>query len=146
MSLETALRAHLVGKSAITDVCDNRVLFGDIEANREQLPQIVFQVEDHDFAYTLDTPVDLQIPLCVFEIRADDPEHIDTLSDLVRRSLLELEDGATIGSETVECLTLIDGGTDETPITIRDDDDTVRVLRRLVMAEIGYRYTLTAVT
>ena len=146
MSLETALRSHLAGKTEITAVCSNRILFGEVDASREQLPQIVFTIDDHDFASTLDTPVDLHMPLCAFEIRADDPEHIDTLSDLVRRSLLELEDGATIGSESVECLTMIDGGSDETPITMRDDDDTVRVLRRLVMAEIGYRYTLTAVT
>ena len=90
--------------------------------------------------------VDLQFPTAVVEIRSDDFSDIDTLSDLVRRSLLELEFGATVGAETIECLTLVDGGTDETPVTIRDDDDTVRVYRRLLMAEVGYKYDLSAVT
>jgi len=146
MSLDTALRAHLVGKTEITAIVDNRVLFGSVDPSREALPHVVISTEDHDISSTLDVSVDLQFPTVVVEIRSDDFADIDTVSDLVRRSLLELEYGATIGAETVECLTLIDGGTDEEPITIRDDDDTVRVYRRLLMAEVGYKYDLTAVT
>ncbi len=146
MSLDTALRAHLVGKAAITAITDNRVLFGSVDPSREELPHIVISIEDHDISHTLDVAVDLQFPTAVVEIRSDDFSDIDTLSDLVRRSLLELEFGATVGAETIECLTLVDGGTDETPVTIRDDDDTVRVYRRLLMAEVGYKYDLSAVT
>jgi len=146
MSLDTALRAHLVGKSEITAIVGTRVLFGEIDPSREELPHVVITTVDHNVSSTLDVAVDLQFPAVVFEVRSDDFADIDTVSDLVRRALLELEFGATIGAETVECLTLTDGGTDESPLTIRDDDDTVTVYRRLLMAEVGYTYDVTAVS
>ena len=147
MSLETALHAHLVSKTEITAIVSNRVLFGDVEPSREALPQIVYKVHDNDALETLDgTLVDLQFPVVEFEIRSDDPADIDTVSDLVRRALLELSSGATIGAETVEELSMIDTGTDEETVVLRNDDDTVEVLRRTLIAQIGYRYDISAVT
>ena len=147
MSLETAIHAHLISKTEITAIVSNRVLFGDVEPSREQLPQIVYQIHDNDSVSTLDgTPVDLHWPILEVEIRSDDPADIDTVSDLVRRSLIELETGATIGAETIEELSLIDAGTDEATVVIREDDDTVEVLRRTILARVGYRYDVSAVT
>jgi hypothetical protein len=150
MSLETAIRAHLAGKDEITEMVDTRILFGEIDVSREPMPQIVFTIADHDFTSTLSDVVDLQMPVVAVEVRSYAVGDLDRISRRVLRALTELSLGATVNvpgesSEDIECLTILDGGTDEPPITIRNDDDTVTVFRRVILAQVGYRYDLTPI-
>lgn len=152
MSLEIALRTHLLSKSAITTLVSQRVVFGDIRESVEELPHIAFKIDDSDWQSTLDgVAVDLQFPSVEFEVRAEDPGNLATLANLIRRALVEMETGASIittneGTIVIESAEILDGGTDLSPLKLVEDDNTIEVLRRSVLVQIAFRYSVAAVS
>ena len=151
MSLEIALRTHLLDNTSIPAIVNQRVLFGDVGEDQSELPHIVFRADDSDWQGTLSgEKVDLQFPVFEFEVRAEDPGNLATLSNLIRRSLSELELGASIttnvGVEIIESVEIIDGGTDLPSKQITRDDNTIEVLRRSVLASVGYRFDTSVVS
>ena len=75
MSLEIALRTHLLSKTSITSLVSQRVVFGDVRESVEALPHIAFRVDDSDWSGTLDgVAIDLQFPVIEFEVRAESAE------------------------------------------------------------------------
>ena len=152
MSLEIALRTHLLSKTSITALVSQRVVFGDIRESVEALPHIAFKADDSDWMSTLDgTAVDLQYPIYEFEVRAEEPGNLETLANLIRRALVELETGASIvttnvGTVEIEEVEILDGGSDSPPVKLVEDDNTIEVLRRSVLAQIGFKYSVAAVS
>ena len=152
MSLEIALRTHLLSKTSITSLVSQRVVFGDVRESVEALPHIAFRVDDSDWSGTMDgVAIDLQFPVIEFEVRAESAGNLETLANLIRRALLELETGASIvtsnvGTVEIDAVDILDGGTDSPPVVLVEEDQTIEVLRRSVLAQIAFRYSTAAVT
>ena len=149
MSLEIALRTHLLSKTSITSLVSQRVVFGDVRESVEALPHIAFRVDDSDWTGTMDgVAIDLQFPVVEFEVRAKLAADLVTLADAIRRALLELELGASAATSTggIHALDILDGGTDSPPVVLVEEDQTIEVLRRSVLAQIAFRYSTAAVT
>ena len=84
-------------------------------------------------------------------MRAESAGNLETLANLIRRALLELETGASIvttnvGTVEIDAVDILDGGTDSPPVVLVEEDQTIEVLRRSVLAQIAFRYSTAAVT
>ena len=149
MSLELALRTHLLSKTPITDIVGQRVAFGAIEPSADKLPDVLFAQLDASFTSTLDGDgEDLQFPFFEFACRSFDPTDVMTLANLIRRSLRELATGATIttslGDVVIEQL-VISGEEDQA--TAFEGQGLARLLHsRSIVVQVGYRFAVAAVS
>lgn len=151
MTLKIALRLWLLGKSQIVGVVGDRVLIGRVVPEQEAHPLITLWTDDADREQCLDgEPVNLTWDTLHIEGRAVSGVSLDSLMDLVRRAVGELESGATItsGDESlvIEETSILQAPTDDDPVTVTRDGHTSSVQRSVMLVEFGYRSNMSAIT
>lgn len=149
MSLELALRTHLLSKTSITDIVGTRVVFGDIEPSADALPDVLFRKFDGSFASTLDSAAeDLQFPFFEFECRSTKPSETVTLAALVRRALRELMTGATITTSVGDVVIeqLLVSGEEDQATNYEGNGLSQLIHSRSVVVQVGYRFAVSAVS
>lgn len=149
MSLELALRTHLLSKTSITDIVGTRVAFGNIEPSADALPGLLFRKLDGSFASTLDGDgEDLQFPFFEFECRSTKPSETVTLAALVRRALRELMTGATISTSVgnVDIAQLLISGEEDQATDYEGNGLSELIHSRSIVVQVGYRFAVSAVS
>jgi hypothetical protein len=146
---ELALKTHLIAQTAIAAIVGTRIAFGDIQPARDGVPDILFRLNSLDNEETFDgNGEDLQFPLFEFECRSWKPSQTITLANLVRRALRELRTGATIsttsGNVVIDQLSIL--GVEDDSTEIEGNGKTRLIYSRTVLTQLGFRYSVAAVT
>ncbi|MHC4877575.1 MAG: hypothetical protein ACYTGL_13850 [Planctomycetota bacterium] len=150
--IEAALRTHILSKTDITDVIGQRCEFGRLSPELLGLPHVIYAKNDDNHDQTLEgTQNALAFAMFTLEVRAVDSLQIPTISELLVRTLSEIETGATVsvpsvGDVTITEVALLDDGTDEEPVEISREGSTQQVHIRSLICEVGYRRNVSPVS
>ena len=152
MTIATTLRKYLLTKTEITaEVGSLGVVIGIQPPEQIQRPHIAIETVDAPHDHTIDgTACDKQFSLFLAEIRSDTDLALETVHDLVWRSLQEIENGATTGTTTgdvaIQSVLIVDRGTDEPPVTVSRDGGTSPILRRPRIFRVAHTVSPAALT
>lgn len=151
-TIESALESHLLTKTEITDLIQTagqppRLHQGTLPKS-SNVPAITWQKEEGGHLPELGAPLtagDLMFPVFSFSAKAVLTADVTTLSDLIRRTFIELSTGGTVDGFRILSSEYIDTFDDKDElIRLSGSDKSVR--SRTVLFSFGFRPNNAAVT